>query len=104
MPIEERADRLVIDYGRFPKEQLAEATQRIEKRLGPQHCKAALEALDAGDLRTVALITLRYYDKAYLRGAEQRDPLRVVKHPASAHDLRGLAQRLKQHVPSTASH
>jgi tRNA 2-selenouridine synthase len=98
MPIEERADRLVIDYGRFPKEQLAEATKRIEKRLGPQHCKAALEALEAGDLRTVALITLRYYDKAYLRGTEGRDPQRVIRMPASANDLRGLAQRLKDHV------
>jgi tRNA 2-selenouridine synthase len=103
MPIEERADRLVIDYGRFPKEQLAEATKRIEKRLGPQHCKAALEALEAGDLRTVALITLRYYDKAYLRGTEGRDPQRVARMPASAHDLRGLAQRLKDHVAATAA-
>lgn len=98
MPIDERADRLVVDYGRFPKEQLVEATKRIEKRLGPQHCKAALAALDAGDLRTVALITLRYYDKAYLRGTETRDPRRVMRIPASAHDLRGLAQRLKDHV------
>ncbi len=98
MPIEERADRLVVDYGRFPKDQLAEATKRIERRLGPQHCKAALEALEAGDLRTVALITLRYYDKAYLRGVEGRSPDRVVRVPASANDLRGLAQRLKRHV------
>jgi tRNA 2-selenouridine synthase len=102
MPIEERADRLVVDYGRYPKEQLAEATKRIEKRLGPQHCKAALEALEAGDLRTVALITLRYYDKAYLHGAEKRDPRNVLKIPASATDLRGLAQRLKAHVAATA--
>ncbi|MCC7503007.1 MAG: tRNA 2-selenouridine(34) synthase MnmH, partial [Flavobacteriales bacterium] len=77
MPIEERADRLVVDYGRYPKDLLAEATKRIEKRLGPQHCKAALQALDDGDLRTVALITLRYYDKAYLRGTEGRDPQKV---------------------------
>jgi len=98
MPIEERADRLVVDYGRYPKEELAEATKRIERRLGPQHCKAALQALDAGDLRTVALITLQYYDKAYLRGTEGRDPLRVVRLPAAANDLRGLAQRLKDHV------
>jgi tRNA 2-selenouridine synthase len=101
MPIEERADRLVVDYGRYATEQLAEATKRIEKRLGPQHCKAALEALEAGDLRTVALITLRYYDKAYLHGAEKRDPQNVLKIPASAADLRGLAQRLKDHVPAT---
>jgi len=94
---------LVVDYGRFPKEELAEATRRIGKRLGPQHCKAALEALDAGDMRTVALITLHYYDKAYLRGAEGRDPQRVVKVPASAHDLRGLAQRLKDHVAAATA-
>jgi len=101
MPIEERADRLVVDYGHYPKEQLAEATMRIEKRLGPQHCKAALQALEAGDLRTVALITLRYYDKAYLRGTEGRDPQKVLRLPASATDLRGLAQRLKDHVAAT---
>ncbi len=101
MPIGERADRLVVDYGHYPKEQLAEATRRIEKRLGPQHCKAALDALEVDDLRTVALITLRYYDKAYLHGAEKRDPRNVVRIPASATDLRGLAQRLKDHVAAT---
>lgn len=98
MPVEQRAGRLVKDYGGFPKEQLAEATRRIEKRLGPQHCKAALEALDRGDLLSVALITLRWYDKAYLRGTQERDPQRVVRLPASADDLHGLAQRLKEHA------
>lgn len=98
MPIEERAVRLVSDYGRYPKGLLVEATKRIEKRLGPQHCKAALEALEVGDLRAVALITLRYYDKAYLRGTEGRDQQKVLRLPASATDLRGLAQRLKDHV------
>ncbi|MBX2972949.1 MAG: tRNA 2-selenouridine(34) synthase MnmH [Flavobacteriales bacterium] len=98
MPVEERADRTVKDYGSFPTEQLAEAIRRIAKRMGPQHCKAALEALAEGDLRQVALITLRYYDKAYLHGASQRDPQRVVKVPASANDLAGLAQRLIEHA------
>jgi tRNA 2-selenouridine synthase len=102
MPIEERADRLVVDYGRYPVAHLAEATKRIERRLGPQHCKAALDALAVGDLRTVALITLRYYDKAYLRGTEGRDPGRVKRIPAAASDLRGLAQRLKEHVAATS--
>ena len=104
MPIEERADRLVVDYGRFPAEELAEAVRRIEKRLGPQHCKAALEALEQGDLRTVALITLHYYDKAYRRGLEGRDASRVVRLPAAAHDLRGLAARLAAHVTRPAPH
>ena len=93
MPQGERADRLVKDYGRFDPDELAEAVKRIEKRLGPQHCKAALEALAARDLRTVALIMLTYYDKTYARGASQRDPSRVRRLPATANDLRGLAQR-----------
>lgn len=98
MPVEERADRLVRDYGAYPKDLLAEATRRIEKRLGPQHCKEALLALERGDLRTVALITLRYYDKAYARSSSQRDKANVVRIPASANDLRGLAERLSDHV------
>ncbi|MBK8227121.1 MAG: tRNA 2-selenouridine(34) synthase MnmH [Flavobacteriales bacterium] len=93
MPQGERADRLVEDYGRFDPNDLAAAVKRIEKRLGPQHCKAAIEALAAGDLRTVALIMLTYYDKTYARGASQRDPSRVLRLPATATDLRGLAQR-----------
>ncbi len=94
MPIEERAARLVIDYGRYPKELLAEAIVRIGKRLGPQHAKAALEALATDDLLTVALITLGYYDKTYSHGTSQRDQTRVSRLPANAHDLRGLAKRL----------
>lgn len=97
MPQEQRAERLVADYGEYPREQLAEAIKRIERRLGPQHCKAALVALEAGDLKTVAMIMLTYYDKAYLRGAETRDAKRVVRLPASAADLRGLAGQLLQH-------
>ena len=94
MSIDERADRLVIEYGRFPTARLAEAVMRIGKRLGPQHCKAALAALDAGDLKRVALITLHYYDKSYRYGAAQRDPKRIITLPTAAADLPGLAARL----------
>lgn len=96
MPVEQRVERLVVDYGRFAKEDLAASVRRIEKRLGPQHCKAALEALDRNDLHSVARIALVWYDKAYLRGTAERDPQRVVRLPADANDLRGLAQRLKE--------
>jgi tRNA 2-selenouridine synthase len=98
MPVEDRVQRLVEDYGSATVEDLREPLRRIEKRLGPQHCKAALEALDHGDLAEVARITLRYYDKAYLRGTGERDPDRVRTFPARAADLRGLAQRLADHA------
>ncbi|HRH69144.1 MAG TPA: tRNA 2-selenouridine(34) synthase MnmH [Flavobacteriales bacterium] len=104
MPFEERAARLVEDYGKYPPELLAEATKRIEKRLGPQHCKAALEALDAGDLLTVAKITLRYYDKTYSYGTSQRDQARVLKLPVNAQDLPALAHRLVAIARTSPSH
>ena len=103
MPMQQRALRLVEDYGRYPKELLADATKRIERRMGPQHCKAALDALDAGDLFTVAMAALRYYDQTYAHGASKRDPQRVKRFPAAATELRALAQRLKEHVATSAS-
>ena len=104
MPMEQRALRLVQDYGQYPKEQLAEATKRIEKRMGPQHCKAALEALESGDLFAVAMAALTYYDQTYAHGASKRDPQRVERFPAAATELRALAQRLKEHVATSAAH
>lgn len=104
MPLEERVERLVLDYGSFPKDQLADAIERIARRIGPQHAKAALEALALGDLHTVARTALRYYDKTYAHGLSQRVATTVTTLPASAADLRALAQRLKDHVAANAPH
>lgn len=103
MPKAERAERLVADYGKYPREQLAEAVKRIEKRLGPQHCKAALQALEEGDLKTVAVITLTYYDKAYLRGMESRKASRVITLATNSNDLRGLAAQLASQINERAN-
>ena len=78
-PLEERAAHLVEEYGRHDAAELAAAIGRIGKRLGPQHAKAALEALDQGDLYSVAIIALRYYDKAYSRGLAERDPSQILR-------------------------
>lgn len=94
MPQEDRVERLVGDYGGHPPEALAASIERIRKRLGPQHCKAALEALSAGDLHAVARITLNYYDRAYRRGMSTRDPARVRNVPVRAHELPALASAL----------
>ncbi|CAN5426238.1 tRNA 2-selenouridine(34) synthase MnmH [soil metagenome] len=65
LPFEVRVHRLVKDYGGFPKEVLAAAVLRIQKRLGGLDTKLAIESLENGDLAEVVRITLRYYDKAY---------------------------------------
>ena len=63
--LEQRIARLVQDYAMLPQDELAAAIIRLQTRLGPQHAKAALAALAAGDYAEVARIALVYYDKAY---------------------------------------
>ncbi|WP_114437041.1 tRNA 2-selenouridine(34) synthase MnmH [Marinilabilia salmonicolor] len=75
-----RVDRLVRDYGCFDKELLQESVLKIQKRLGGQRTNEALEALDAGDYRSVADLTLQYYDKGYAKSlAKRNEPVLVLK-------------------------
>ncbi|MCB0794960.1 MAG: tRNA 2-selenouridine(34) synthase MnmH [Flavobacteriales bacterium] len=90
VPLEVRVENLVRSYGNAPIADLANALRRIEKRLGPQHCKAALQALGSGDLGTVAKIALRYYDKAYLHGAASRSEHTVHRVPTARPEARSL--------------
>lgn len=67
-----RIQRLVREYACYDHTLLQAATERIKKRLGGQHYKAAIEALQRHDYATVADISLNYYDKAYLYELSQR--------------------------------
>lgn len=65
IPFEVRVQRLLKDYGSFPKDLLSESVKKIAKRLGGLATQQALEALENGDLAETARISLRYYDKCY---------------------------------------
>lgn len=71
VPLEQRVQRLVADYGHFPTGELEAALEKIERKLGGQHVKTAREALLAGDLETATKIALVYYDKSYLHATAQ---------------------------------
>ena len=64
-PYEIRLERLMRDYACFDTEGLAASIKKIEKRLGFDKCKTALEACVNGDRETAARICLNYYDVAY---------------------------------------
>lgn len=74
-----RLPYLVEVYAQYPKELLAEAIEKIKKRLGGQHYQRALASLEMGQFEEVAAITLQYYDKAYLHGLEQRDKNKIQR-------------------------
>lgn len=59
----------------FEPSRLEAAIIKLTKRLGGQHAKRALEALQENKLDEVAVILLTYYDKAYEHGLSKRKEL-----------------------------
>ncbi len=73
----ERMDRILKEYGIFPKELLSENTRRIERRLGGQHMRAALDFLEKDQLEKWLEIILAYYDKTYNHSNEKREKQQI---------------------------
>lgn len=96
LPLEERVAYLVKEYGKFTKEELIAATERITKHLGGQHAKAAIQAIEDGDLKTACEISLVYYDKTYSYSAEQRPKEKIILCPFEKLDPEEIAKKIKQ--------
>lgn len=79
LPFEKRVDYLINEYGKFNKEELIISIEKIRKRLGNQHAKAAIEAINTGDLKKACEISLVYYDKSYTHGVAKRIPSTIRK-------------------------
>ena len=60
-----RLKELINTYSIFDEEDLIEAVLRINKRLGPQRTKIAIESIKKKDWETVCRAVLEYYDKCY---------------------------------------
>lgn len=82
---EERAKLLVKEYAIGDMEKLVDAVQRISKRLGHEATRKALDLLKENKFYEVALITLGYYDKYYLKGLGKRDQdkIKILKLDSS---------------------
>ena len=68
----ERLTRIVEEYGTLAPASLAQALEKIQKRLGSQQYHAALALLEVGDIATLAGLLLAYYDKGYARQMRKR--------------------------------
>jgi len=77
VPKEVRIKRLVKDYTYADKEILIYHLNRIQKRLGPNETKIAIESVQNGDMTYAVNLSLTYYDKAYNYGLLKRE-LRTV--------------------------
>ncbi len=73
IPKSERAKFLVSEYANRNTEMLKESILRISKRLGDLNTRKSLQLLDEEKFYEVALISLHYYDKFYLKGMKKRN-------------------------------
>ncbi len=73
IPNNERAKFLVSEYANRNTEMLKESILRISKRLGDLNTKKSIQLLDEEKFYEVALISLHYYDKFYLKGMKKRN-------------------------------
>ena len=94
VPLELRAKRIGNEYGKFPKEVLAEATQRIEKKLGNLRMKQALEHLQNDALQEWTMMMLEYYDNAYAYGMSVREQDSIIQVEINSEDYKDQAQAI----------
>lgn len=75
IPFEERLIYLVKTYGELNRQELIDAIQRIQKKLGGLETKTAIEFINNNDILNSFRILLAYYDKLYKKSLEKRDAL-----------------------------
>lgn len=92
--LEERLHHLAEQYGQYSQEALRDAILHIEKRLGGAATKEALAALDAGNIKECAAITLRYYDASYTKGLSRRESSSLVALESSLRDMNSLVRQV----------
>lgn len=92
MPKELRIQRLVNDYAGFPKDLLVTGIEKIQRKLGGQHAKAAINAVNKDDFENAAAIILQYYDKSYGYNLLHRDPSSIHTIQINTTDAKENAQ------------
>lgn len=66
-----RAQHLVKHYASYEAESLKFCVRKIQKKLGGDRTRVALESIDRKDFNQTAMITLEYYDKAYMHALDK---------------------------------
>ena len=81
VPLENRVQSLVQEYGSLDKEFLVVCTDRIRKRLGPEQTKRAIVAIKENRMEEFVRWVLVYYDKTYQSGLINRPGRQICRIP-----------------------
>ncbi|MDB5281217.1 MAG: tRNA 2-selenouridine synthase [Bacteroidota bacterium] len=94
LPLDIRLKRLVNDYGENHMEGLEQSITNIQKRLGNQQMKLAIDALRAKDFAGAAQITLQYYDKAYDKSIAIKEGRQIIRLSFDEDNIEQIAKVL----------
>jgi tRNA 2-selenouridine synthase len=89
-----RAGRIVREYGGFAKADLAEAIEKIRSRFGGNGVEKALKLLEEDQPEAVALLLLKYYDKAYAFSKNKYKKKELTMYEAKTDDPKIIANDL----------
>jgi len=87
IPFEARLLKIEMEYGKFEKVKLTDATCRIQKRLGGLETKMTIKFIEEGNLLDGFRILLRYYDKCYRKSLTNRNKYNPVRNTVSCEDV-----------------
>jgi tRNA 2-selenouridine synthase len=87
IPFERRLQFIIQQYGQLDKISLMEATQRIERRLGPNETKIIVQYLMEDKINEAFLLLLQYYDKTYTTALNKREGLAELMHSISLNSV-----------------
>jgi len=91
---ETRVHRLANEYGMAPVQLVIERIKRIQRKLGGQSTKEAIEYVEKGDVEAAASILLQYYDKAYAKSLAGREKQIVLTISADGVSDSEIAQKI----------
>ncbi|MCB0686277.1 MAG: tRNA 2-selenouridine(34) synthase MnmH [Saprospiraceae bacterium] len=98
VPMEERIEFLVQDYGQLPEEKLIEGTLGIRKKLGSEKTEEAITSIRDGDLHKAVQIILSYYDRYYLKSISKKESTIIRRIVSSMKSLPEVAVQLSQTI------
>jgi tRNA 2-selenouridine synthase len=100
IPFIERLQHVIHGYGNLPKTDLVNAVMRIQKRLGGLETKTAINFLIENNTEAAFEILLRYYDKYYKKGLENREDLKaqLTEINCSSVNANENAKRLLEYI------
>jgi tRNA 2-selenouridine synthase len=94
IPFNLRVKRLVNDYGENETEGLEQAITNIQRRLGNEQWKNAIDALHEKNFARAAEITLYYYDKAYDKSLALKEGKEIIRFSFEDDDVNLIAAEL----------